>query len=57
MGKHNWGNYFVAAYKGVWEHLGARGLPAPQPVGLQVMVHGTVPTGAPTGGCVVALDI
>lgn len=45
MGKHNWGNYFVAAYKGVWEHLAEKGLPAPPPCGLQVMVHGTVPTG------------
>lgn len=45
MGKHAWGNYFLAAYKGVFEHLAAKGQPAPAPVGLQIMVHGTVPTG------------
>lgn len=50
MGKHNWGNYFVAAYKGVFEHLAAKGQPAPAPLGLQIMVHGTVPTGAGVAG-------
>lgn len=45
MGKHNWGNYFLAAYKGVFEHLEGKGVAAPSPAGLQVMVHGTVPTG------------
>ena len=45
VGKHNWGNYFLAAYKGVFEHLEARGGAAPAPLGLQVMIHGTVPTG------------
>jgi N-acetylgalactosamine kinase len=39
---HSWANYFLAAYKGVFEHLGAA---APAPAGLQVMVHGTVPLG------------
>lgn len=46
MGNHAWGNYFLAAYKGVWEHLAAKGAPPPPPLGLQVMIHGTVPTGA-----------
>ena len=48
VGKHNWGNYFLAAYKGVFEHLAARGgaAPPPAPAGLQIMIHGTVPTGA-----------
>ncbi len=45
VGKHNWGNYFLAAYKGVFEYLGGKGVATPPPVGLQVMVHGTVPTG------------
>ena len=45
MGKHNWGNYFLAAYKGVFEHLAAKGQQLPAPVGLQVVVHGRVPTG------------
>lgn len=46
MGKHSWTNYFLAAYKGVFEHLAARGQAAPAPLGLQIMIHGTVPTGA-----------
>ena len=45
MGKHCWGNYFLAAYKGVFEHLAAKGQARPTPVGLQVVVHGRVPTG------------
>jgi len=42
---HTWANYLMCAYKGVHEHLEARGTPVP-PVGLQLMVHGTVPAGA-----------
>ena len=47
IGKHNWGNYFLGAYKGVYEHLSAAGSSAapPPPTGLQVMVAGRVPTG------------
>lgn len=46
VGKHNWGNYFIGAYKGVYEHLEAKGgAKPPPPVGLQVMVQGRVPTG------------
>ena len=33
--------------QGVFEHLAEKGQQAPAPVGLQIMVHGTVPTGAP----------
>jgi len=33
--------------QGVFEHLHAAGIKAPEPVGLQVMVHGVVPL----GGC------
>ena len=51
VGKHNWGNYFLAAYKGVFEHLAARGQAAPGPSGLQIMIHGTVPTGACCARC------
>lgn len=40
---HVWGNYFLAAYKGVYDHLNKKGLEPPAPVGLQVMVHGVVP--------------
>ena len=47
VGKHNWGNYFLGAYKGVYEHLTAVGStpPPPPPTGLQVLVDGRVPTG------------
>lgn len=31
--------------QGVFEHLHAAGIKAPEPVGLQVMVHGVVPLG------------
>lgn len=43
---HVWANYFLAAYKGVYEHLDARGIPRPPPSGLLVMVDGRVPTGS-----------
>jgi hypothetical protein len=33
------------ALQGVFEHLQSKGIAAPSPVGLQVMVHGTVPLG------------
>lgn len=42
---HVWANYFLAAYKGVYDHLKAKGAELPAPVGLQVMVHGVVPLG------------
>eukprot|EP00887_Chlorella_sp_A99_P000781 scaffold5.g781.t1 len=45
VGKHNWANYFLAAYKGVFEHLASKGDARPPLSGLQVMVHGRVPTG------------
>ncbi|MEW5298116.1 MAG: hypothetical protein WDW38_001147 [Sanguina aurantia] len=43
---HTWANYFLAAYKGVWEFCAKKGLPPPEPTGLQVLIHGLVPTGA-----------
>eukprot|EP00879_Flechtneria_rotunda_P021739 GHRR01022923.1.p1 GENE.GHRR01022923.1~~GHRR01022923.1.p1 ORF type:complete len:434 (+),score=135.31 GHRR01022923.1:308-1609(+) len=43
---HTWANYFLSAYKGVFDHLRAKGSLAPLPVGLQVMVQGTVPQGS-----------
>eukprot|EP00878_Enallax_costatus_P007409 GHUV01007759.1.p1 GENE.GHUV01007759.1~~GHUV01007759.1.p1 ORF type:complete len:239 (+),score=42.35 GHUV01007759.1:123-839(+) len=46
VGKHSWANYFLAAYKGVFEFLQSKGIAAPAPVGLQVMIHGTVPLGS-----------
>lgn len=42
---HTWANYFLAAYKGVFDHLRAKGGGVPAPAGLEVMVHGVVPLG------------
>lgn len=36
----------VCCVQGVFEYLHAKGIKAPEPVGLQVMVHGMVPLGA-----------
>lgn len=35
----------MGCVQGVFEHLHAKGIKAPEPVGLQVMVHGVVPLG------------
>ena len=40
---HTWANYFLAAYKGVYDVLGEQ---APPPKGLKLLVDGKVPTGA-----------
>lgn len=47
---HSWGNYFLCAYKGVYEFLKNSGDKSgisspPSPIGLEIMVHGRVPTG------------
>eukprot|EP00192_Tetraselmis_astigmatica_P018741 CAMPEP_0117677054 /NCGR_PEP_ID=MMETSP0804-20121206/16537_1 /TAXON_ID=1074897 /ORGANISM="Tetraselmis astigmatica, Strain CCMP880" /LENGTH=249 /DNA_ID=CAMNT_0005486305 /DNA_START=296 /DNA_END=1041 /DNA_ORIENTATION=+ len=42
---HTWGNYIMCAYKGVHEHLTSKGIKV-DIVGLQIMVHGNIPTGA-----------
>ncbi|KAL6751192.1 galactose kinase [Haematococcus lacustris] len=43
---HSWTNYFVCAYKGVYELLHeVQHQPVPEPSGLQVMIHGQVPLG------------
>lgn len=36
VGNHSWGNYFLAAYKGVFDYLAERGLQLPSATGLQV---------------------
>ncbi|KAG2431874.1 hypothetical protein HXX76_009367 [Chlamydomonas incerta] len=47
VANHSWANYFVSAYKGAFELLRAtRPDDVPQPCGLEVMVHGQVPTGS-----------
>ena len=43
---HSWGNYVMCAYKGVHKHLASAGRPAPELVGLQLLVDGRVPQGA-----------
>ncbi|KAK9792724.1 hypothetical protein WJX73_007552 [Symbiochloris irregularis] len=43
---HSWANYFLAAYKGVFEHLQSKGGQVPEPVGLELIVDGTVPEGS-----------
>lgn len=42
---HQWANYFMAAYKGVFEFLKSKGID-PKPIGVEAMVHGTVPQGS-----------
>eukprot|EP00884_Botryococcus_braunii_P009664 jgi/Botrbrau1/1869/Bobra.146_1s0056.1 len=42
---HHWGNYVLAAYKGVFEYLASKNIEA-TPVGLEMMVDGVVPLGS-----------
>lgn len=44
--KFVWANYFLCGYKGLHEHMSAKGLKMEPPVGLDVLVDGTVPTGS-----------
>ncbi|PNW70732.1 hypothetical protein CHLRE_17g732300v5 [Chlamydomonas reinhardtii] len=47
VANHSWANYFVSAYKGAFELLRAtRPDDVPAPCGLEVVVHGQVPTGS-----------
>lgn len=43
---HKWGHYFVCGYKGFYEYAKSKGLGVGEPVGLDVMIDGTVPTGS-----------
>ncbi|BBN15817.1 N-acetylgalactosamine kinase [Marchantia polymorpha subsp. ruderalis] len=43
---HVWANYFLCGYKGVFEHLQAKGRDVGPPVGFDVLVDGVVPIGA-----------
>ncbi|GAB2298485.1 hypothetical protein Dimus_032548 [Dionaea muscipula] len=41
-----WGHYFICGYKGCYEYAKSKGVDVGNPVGLDVLVNGTVPTAA-----------
>ncbi|KAK6254357.1 GHMP kinase N-terminal domain - like 6 [Theobroma cacao] len=43
---HRWGHYFICGYKGYYEYAKSKGVDVGVPVGLDVLVDGTVPTGS-----------
>ncbi|XAR56975.1 Galactokinase [Bertholletia excelsa] len=43
---HKWGHYFICGYKGYYEYSKSKGLNVGVPVGLDVMVDGSVPQGS-----------
>ncbi|KAK9287724.1 hypothetical protein L1049_016164 [Liquidambar formosana] len=43
---HRWGHYFICGYKGYHEFAKSKGLDVGVPVGLDILVDGTVPTGS-----------
>ncbi|KAE9609997.1 hypothetical protein Lal_00006175 [Lupinus albus] len=43
---HKWGHYFICGYKGFYDYAKLKGVDVGQPVGLDVVVDGTVPTGS-----------
>ncbi|RZC85245.1 hypothetical protein C5167_041427 [Papaver somniferum] len=43
---HKWGHYFICGYKGFHEFAKSKGVDVGVPVGLDVLVDGTVPTGS-----------
>ncbi|KDP27946.1 hypothetical protein JCGZ_19026 [Jatropha curcas] len=43
---HRWGHYFICAYKGFYEYAKSKGVDVGVPVGLDVVIDGTVPTGS-----------
>ncbi|CAA6663659.1 unnamed protein product [Spirodela intermedia] len=43
---HKWGHYFICGYKGFYEYVKQKGIDVGEPVGLDVLVDGTVPTGS-----------
>ncbi|KAI8565965.1 hypothetical protein RHMOL_Rhmol02G0002500 [Rhododendron molle] len=43
---HRWGHYFICGYKGYYGYAKSKGLDVGVPVGLDVMIDGTVPTGS-----------
>ncbi|KAJ8528886.1 hypothetical protein K7X08_030626 [Anisodus acutangulus] len=43
---HRWGHYFICGYKGFYEYAKLKQIDVGAPVGLDVIVDGTVPTGS-----------
>ncbi|GAA0174143.1 carbohydrate kinase [Lithospermum erythrorhizon] len=43
---HRWGHYFICLYKGFYKYAKSRGIDVGEPVGLDVVVDGIVPTGS-----------
>ncbi|PIA52431.1 hypothetical protein AQUCO_01000361v1 [Aquilegia coerulea] len=43
---HKWGHYFICGYKGFHEFAKSKGIDVGVPVGLDILVDGTVPTGS-----------
>ncbi|XP_043725229.1 galactokinase-like [Telopea speciosissima] len=43
---HKWGHYFICGYKGYYEFAKSKGIDVGVPVGLDILVDGTVPTGS-----------
>ncbi|XP_043711806.1 galactokinase-like [Telopea speciosissima] len=43
---HKWGHYFICGYKGYYEFAKSKGIDVGEPIGLDVLVDGTVPTGS-----------
>ncbi|XP_042516185.1 galactokinase [Macadamia integrifolia] len=43
---HKWGHYFICGYKGYYEFVKLKGINVGEPVGLDILVDGTVPTGS-----------
>ncbi|CAN6468975.1 unnamed protein product [Victoria cruziana] len=43
---HKWGHYFICGYKGYYEYAKSKGINVDEPVGLDILVDGIVPTGS-----------
>lgn len=43
---HRWGHYFICGYKGFYEYVKSKGIDVGAPVGFDVVIDGTVPTGS-----------
>ncbi|XP_020230217.1 galactokinase [Cajanus cajan] len=43
---HKWGHYFICGYKGFYDYAKLKGVNVGEPIGLDVLVDGIVPTGS-----------